>query len=81
MQDPWPHYCVNTAQVNFSNGMYVGRLAQEISEEREKFIDLLDDVRPIVKVDQPISLLQSKRLFRFALNFVCIAVNKVVHSD
>ena len=61
--------------------MYAGRPTQEFSEERGNFINFLDDARLIAKVDQPISLLQSKRLFRFALNFVCITVNKVVHSD
>ena len=57
--------------------MYVGRLSQEFSEEHGKFVDFLDYARPIAKVDQPISGLQSKILFHIALNFVCITVNKV----
>ena len=61
--------------------MYVGRLAQEFSEERGKFIDFLYYARPIAKVDQPISGLQSKILFHIALNFVCITVNKVTRPD
>ena len=67
MRDPLPHNCPATAQKNVLNGMYVGRLAQEFSEERGKFIDFLDYARPTAKVDQPISGLQSKILFTLLL--------------